>query len=323
MQQPRFSGILSAARRISPFVLRTPLELSGPLSEVLGAPVYVKMENLQPGGSFKVRGAASRMLVLSDDEKKSGLITASSGNHARAVATMARHLGLDVTVVMPETAPVVKVEACRCLGACVMLSGADYDRAEEKAHEIARVTGRTYVHAFLDPVVVEGQGTAGLEIVQDLPGIEQVIVPAGGGGLICGVGLAVKSIVPGARVIGVQGDTSPAWFESWHAGQVMSPPVLPTLADGTAGGISQYTFGLAREWAGDFILVTEEQIKQAIRFMVETHRTILEGAGALGVAAILAHHPGIQSRPTAVVLTGQNIDFAKLADIICDTGDQR
>lgn len=318
MQQPSFSGILSAAKRISPFVRRTPLQLSEPLSEVLGAPVYIKMENLQPGGSFKLRGAASRMLVLSDDEKRRGLITASSGNHARAVAIMARHLGLDATVVMPETAPLVKVEACRSLGARVIIAGDDYDRAEEKAHEIARDTGRSYVHAFLDPIVVEGQGTLGLEIVQDLPGIEQVIVPAGGGGLTCGVGLAAKSVAPGARVVGVQGDTSPAWFESWHAGQVMSPPVLPTLADGTAGGISQYTFDLAKKWADDFILVTEQLIRQAIRFMVERHRTILEGAGALGVAAILSRHPGIESRPSAVVLTGQNIDFAKLVDIICD-----
>jgi len=299
------------------------MPLSEPLSEALGAPVYVKMETLQPGGSFKLRGAASRMLVLTGEEKRRGLITASSGNHARAVAIMARHLGLEAAVVMPESAPPVKVDACRNLGAQVMLAGADYDQAEERAHDIARVTGRFYVHAFLDPVVVEGQGTTGLEIIQDFPETEQVIVPAGGGGLICGVGVAVKSVAPGARVVGVQGDTSPAWFESWRSGRVMSPPVFPTLADGTAGGISQHTFDLAKKWADDFILVTEEQIKHAIRFMVERHRIILEGAGALGVAAILARHPSIQSRPSVIVLTGQNIDFEKIAAIIRDGDDPR
>ncbi|MDP2858436.1 MAG: threonine/serine dehydratase [Bacillota bacterium] len=313
-----FSGVLSAARRIERFVLRTPLVFSDPLSEALGAPVHIKMENFQAGGSFKLRGAASRMLLLTDDEKRHGLITASSGNHARAVAIMARHLGLDVVVVMPDNAPAVKVEASRRLGAQVVLAGADYDRAEDHAHGMARARGRFYIHAFMDPVVIEGQGTVGLEIIQDLPGVEQVIVPAGGGGLICGVAVAIKAVAPGARIVGVQGVTSPAWYESWRAGRVVDPPVLPTLADGTAGGISQYTFDLARKWVDDFLLVSEEQIRHAVRFMVERHRIILEGAGALGVAAVLAGHPGIRKRPSAIVLSGQNIDHEKLLGIICE-----
>lgn len=323
MQQVTFSGVLSAARRIERFVLRTPLAFSDPLTEALGAPVYIKMENFQAGGSFKLRGTAARMLVLSDDEKRRGLITASSGNHATAVAIMSRHLGLDAVVVMPENAPAVKVEASRRLGAQVVLAGADYDRAEEHAHQMARASGRFYVHAFQDPVVIEGQGTAGLEIVQDFPEVEQVIVPAGGGGLICGVAVAIKAVAREARITGVQGDTSPAWFESRRAGRVMDPPVLETLADGTAGGISQYTFDLAKKWVDDFLLVSEEQIRHAIRFMVERHRIILEGAGALGVAAVLAGHPGIRKRPSAIVLSGQNIDHKKLLGIICEGVPQR
>jgi threonine dehydratase len=203
------------------------------------------------------------------------------------------------------------------MGAQVVLAGAGYDRAEEHAHGLARQSGRLYIHAFMDPVVIMGQGTVGLEIIQDLPEVEQVIVPAGGGGLICGVAVAIRTVSAGARVVGVQGETSPAWYESWRAGRVLDPAVLPTLADGTAGGISQYTYDLARQWVDDFLLVSEEEIRQAIRFMVRAHRLILEGAGALGVAAVLARHPGIQKRPSVIVLTGQNIDHDRLLGIIC------
>lgn len=310
------AGVFSAAGRIRPFIRRTPLEYSLPLSKLLGAEAYLKLENLQVTGSFKVRGAASRMLLMTGRERESGVISASSGNHAQAVAMMAARLGIDAMIVVPESAPQVKIENTRRYGAAVVVTGADYDESEVRAWEIQKRTGRTYIHAFIDPQVVAGQGTVGLELMEERPAIQQVLVPAGGGGLAIGVAIAVKSINPSAQVIGVTSDTSPAWTESRRAGRVVNPPVFPTLADGTAGGIAEYTFDLAASWVDDFILVSEQDIRHAVAWMLDNHHYIIEGAAALGLAAVLSAHPCVQKLETAVVLTGQNIDTAQLLTVL-------
>ena len=305
-----------AYTRIREHIRTTPLEYSSALSRLFGETCHLKLENLQNTGSFKIRGAANKMLTLREQELAAGVICASSGNHARAVAHMAAVLGANALVVVPFATPKTKVNAVRDLGAQVIVQGDSYDEAERYAWQLQRETGRVFIHAFTDPDVIAGQGSVALEIMQQLPQFTQVVVPAGGGGLITGMAVALKNLMPHARIIGVSSEASPSWPESRRASKVVSPPVLPTLADGTAGDIAEYTFNLAAKYVDEFILVREASIAHAIRWMATEHHQIIEGAAALALAAALEQHPSLSKVPTIAVLTGQNIDMSTFCECL-------
>ncbi|PZN12920.1 MAG: threonine ammonia-lyase [Bacillota bacterium] len=310
-------AIREAAATIAGFVHRTPLLGSAAFSELAGTDVYLKLENLQKTGSFKVRGAFNRLARLEPAARGQGVICASAGNHAQGVAMAGARLGIPVTVVMPETAPTTKVVATRGYGAEVVLYGQGYDQAYEKAMEIATARGLTFIHAFDDPLVVAGQGTVGLEILEDLPDVETVVVPVGGGGLIAGIAIAVKEQRPDVRVVGVQAAGAPALVRSFRQGRLETIERARTLADGLAVKTPrELTFRLICRYVDDMVTVSEEEIARAILLLLERAKLVAEGAGAAALAALLHHKVERPGRRTAVVVSGGNIDVNLLARII-------
>jgi threonine dehydratase len=309
--------IRAARARLSGRVLATPCRLSARLSERLGNPVYLKLESLHPTGSFKERGACNRILLLSDTERARGVIAASAGNHAQAVARHAAALGIRATVVMPETTPLVKVTAARRLGAEVVLHGQSYDEASERALELVREQGLTLIHPFDEPDVIAGQGTIGLELLEQLPDVAAVVVPIGGGGLIAGVSVAVKALAPNVRVHGVESRTFPGMK---HAVEESSPPSIlggKSIADGIAvRRVGQLTRRLVAACVDDIALVEEEEIAEAILFLLEADKTVAEGAGAVGVAALMHARTPPVTGPIAVVVSGGNIDVNLVSRVI-------
>jgi threonine dehydratase len=310
--------IVQAARaRLSGRVLSTPCRQSARLSERLGNPVYLKLESLHPTGSFKERGACNRLLLLTESERARGVIAASAGNHAQAVARHARALGIRATVVMPETTPLVKVTSARRLGAEVVLHGQSYDDASEHALALVAEQGMTLIHPFDDPGVIAGQGTIGLELLEQVPDLDVVVVPVGGGGLVAGVGVAVKALAPHVRVFGVESRTFPGMKQAVE--QSSPPPILggKSIADGIAvRRVGRLTRSLVARTVEDIVLVGEEEIAEAILFLLEADKTVAEGAGAVGVAALLhARIPG-GARSLAVVVSGGNIDVNLMSRII-------
>jgi threonine dehydratase len=309
--------IRAARTRLSGRVLSTPCRLSTRLSERLGNPVYLKLESLHPTGSFKERGACNRILLLSEAERARGVIAASAGNHAQAVARHAAALGIRATVVMPETTPLVKVTAARRFGAHVVLHGQSYDEASERALELVREQGLTLIHPFDDADVIAGQGTIGLELLEQVPDVAAVVVPIGGGGLIAGVGVAVKALAPGVRVYGVESRTFPGMK---HAVEQSSPPSIPggkSIADGIAvRRVGRLTRLLVTRSVDEIALVEEEEIAEAILFLLEADKTVAEGAGAVGVAALMHARFPQGSGPVAVVVSGGNIDVNLISRVI-------
>lgn len=318
---PALADIYAARRRIAGIAIRTPLLRSASLSDRCGAEVCLKLENVQQTGSFKLRGAANRLLSLSDEERARGVIAVSSGNHGRAVATVAAQTGIHAVICLAETAARNKVEAIRRTGAEVILAGATYDEAAARAVELQRRRGLIFIHPFDDPCVIAGQGTIGIELLEDLPNIDTAIVPLSGGGLISGVALALKSANPALRVIGVSMERAPVMVESLRAGKVLELAEKPTLADALAGGITgldgvhnAYTFRLCQQLVDQTALVSEDEIASAMAFMLEAHHLVVEGGGAVGIAALLAGKvtPGLH---TAAIISGGNVDIPLLVDI--------
>jgi threonine dehydratase len=308
--------VRAAAKRVYALAVRTPLIRNQPLTDVLGARTYLKAEILQRTGSFKVRGATNRLAVLADAEKHAGVITASAGNHAQGVALAAATLGIPCTIVMPREASLAKVQATRSYGVEVVLEGGDYAEAAEHARLLAGESGRTFIPAFNDPLVIAGQGTIALEIIDDLPDVGQVVVPVGGGGLAAGVALAVKSLRPGCRVIGVQVESAPAAYHSYHSGAVEQHKVESTIADGIAvGAPGDWTLPVLRECLDGIVLVDDEAVASAMLFLAERCKLVVEGAGATGVAALLK---GVVQpvENTVAILSGGNIDIHLLHEVI-------
>lgn len=309
--------IQQARARLSGRVLSTPCRKSMRLSERLGISIYLKLESLQPTGSFKERGACNRLLLLSDAEKARGVIAASAGNHAQAVARHARALGIDATVVMPETTPLVKMSSARHLGAEVVLYGQSYDEAAEHALELAEERALTFVHAFEDLDVIAGQGTIGLELLEQVPDLDTVVVPVGGGGLIAGIGTAVKGLAPGVRVYGVESRTFPGMKRAMEQSQ---PPSLlggKTIADGIAvRRVGRLTRGIVAECVDGVVLVDEDEIAEAILLLLEGDKTVAEGAGAVGVAAVVHERIPAGARSLAIVVSGGNIDVNLMSRVI-------
>jgi threonine dehydratase len=303
-----------AATRLAGIVRRTPLWPSVALTELTGVPVSLKCESLQRTGSFKLRGASN--MLATAEPRPAGVVAASAGNHAQGVALAARELGLPATVVMPRGAPLVKRRATRGYGAVIELVDGPLAACQTRARALAEERGLLYVPPYDHPQIVAGQGTVGLELTDDAPDVETVLVPAGGGGLLAGVALAVKARHPCARVIGVQTQAMPGIAESLAAGEPRQLPARHTIADGVAvAGPSALTLELIRRHVDAVVMVSEEAVARALLFLLERSRLVAEGAGALGVAALLGGHVEVRGHTVAVV-SGGNIDVNLLGRLV-------
>jgi threonine dehydratase len=298
-----------AAREVLEGVVRpTPMEFSRALSERVGGPVFLKCENLQRAGSFKIRGAYTRMSRLTDEEKARGVVAASAGNHAQGVALAAQLLGLRSTVFMPTGAPIPKLLATRGYGAHVELTGLTVDEALVAARRFSEETGAVLIHPFDHADIVAGQGTVGLEILEECPDVRTVVVCTGGGGLLGGIATAIKSQRPDVRVIGVQAEHAAAYPASIAAGHPVPLAKMTTMADGIAVGCpGEVPYALVRELVDDVCTVSEESLSKALLFLIERAKLVVEPAGAAGVAALLSDATAVEA-PVAVVLSGGNID---------------
>ena len=317
--------IYVARRRIAPTVRRTPLIASPLLGEHIGAPVYLKLENIQETGAFKLRGAANKILSLTADEKERGVIAFSSGNHGLAVTTVARQLDINAVICISERVPSTKVDAIKRLDAEVVLYGKSQDEAEEHSFRIQEERGLTMIPPSDDPFVVAGQGTIGLELLEDLPEIDTVIVPLSGGGLISGIALALKSADRAIRVIGVSMERAPVMYHSLRAGKPVKMEEEETMADGLVGGIgldNRYTFRMVQEYVDDTVLVSEEEIARAMVLALEEHHLVVEGAGAVGIAALLYGRVRDIGRNVLVVISGGNVDLPLLLEIAHSRGSR-
>ena len=309
--------IKQAEQRIRNFIYFSPCQLSAALSEMTGQQVYLKLDNLQRTGAFKERGALNRILLLSEDEKRRGVIAASAGNHAQAVAYHATQRGVLARIVMPLMTPLVKISATRGFGADVILHGANYDEACHEALRLCDAEGMTFLHPFDDPAVINGQGTIGLELLQQVQGLQAVVVPIGGGGLISGVACALKESNPAIRVVGVQTERLPSMLRAIDHGGPVTLPAEATIADGIAvRRAGDLTLPQVERYVDEIVTVDEEEIANAIMVLLEREKTLAEGAGAVALAALLQKKTSLKAERTAVLVCGGNIDVSLLARII-------
>lgn len=311
-QVPTLVDIQAARLRIAGQVLRTKVRRSAALSDRMGVPVWLKLEHHQTTGSFKLRGATNAVRSLSPDARAKGLVTVSSGNHGRALAQAAAENGVRCVVCLSQLVPQNKVVAIRLLGAEVRVAGATQDEAQEVAERLAADEGLVFVPPFDDAAIVAGQGTIGLEIVEDVPDAEQVVVPLSGGGLAAGIGVAVKGVRPAIRVIGVSMERGPAMHASLQAGHPVPVEELPTLADALGGGIglsNRFTFPILLRLLDGTVLLSEAEIAAGIRAAQQLESEMLEGGGAVAIGALLAAKLAPKG-PTVLVLSGRNIDPA-------------
>lgn len=309
--------IYLARDRLVGIARRTPLDYSTTFSKVTGNAVYLKLENMQKTGSFKIRGAYNKVMNLGKADRDLGVIAASAGNHAQGVAYAAAMAGIPCTVVMPAGAPISKVMATQGYGAEVILAGGGYDEAYQLARKLQSKGGAVFVHGFNDPDVIAGQATIALELLEELPDVEAVLVPVGGGGLLAGIAFALKEIKPSVRVIGVQAEGAPAMYCSYIEGRLQKVKGAGTFADGIAvrkpGDI---TFALIKHYVDEFVTVDDEEIASAILMLLERSKIVVEGAGAVGLAALIHNKTTLENVKTAVILSGGNIDVNILSIII-------
>jgi len=312
------AAIRDARERISDVALHTPLHPSHTFSERTGADVHLKLETFQRTGAFKIRGATNKIRLLSESERDAGVVTASAGNHAQGVALAAQQSDVDATVVMPEFAPISKIQATEGYGAEVVLHGVDYDEAQTRAHELAEQEGYTYLHAFDDEDVMAGQGTIGLELVEDLPELDTVVVPIGGGGLIAGIATAVKAELPDARVVGVQAEGAASVPQSLEAGEIVARNEVDTIADGIATRrVGGKPFEVIQERVDEVVTVDDAEIATAMVDLLERGKALVEGAGAVPLAAVLGEKFDYGADETIVpALCGGNIDLNLLTTVV-------
>jgi threonine dehydratase len=312
------TDIRAAAKRIEGAVLRTPCTPSVALSEITGGTIFCKFENLQRTGSFKERGARNALLLLNDEQQTRGVIAASAGNHASALSYHGKLLGIPVTVVMPQFAPLMKVRTCERMGARVVLQGGDIGEAREVATQFVREQGLTYINGFDDPAIIAGQGTLGLEIVEQVPDCDAVLVPVGGAGLIAGVALAIKSVRPQTQIIGVQAERAASFDAALKQGAPVQIQLKPTLADGLAvPRVGDNAFAIARRLVDKTVVVSEHMTALAVLRLVELEKSVVEGAGATPLAALLSGQlPELRGRKVVLPLCGGNIDTNMLGQII-------
>ena len=313
----QLADIRAAAARIADAIYRSPCPYSLSLNRWSGCEVYCKLDHLQLTGSFKERGARNKLMQLSAEQKKAGVIAASAGNHALALAYHGHELGINVTVIMPRYAPLVKVGNCRSFGANVLLEADSFAEAYRKAQQMAADEGMLFIPGFDDPDIIAGTGTLGLEILKDVPDVDAVIVPVGGGGLIAGIGLAIKSIAPQVRIIGVEPINAPTMHSSLAAGKVVEVATHPTLADGLAvGRAGEMCLAIAREVVDELQLVDEPRIAQAVLRLLEMEKMVIEGAAAVPLTALMPTPQSLKRKKVVLVLCGGNIDVIVISRII-------
>ncbi len=304
--------IKDARKALKPLIKKTALKYSHFLSSICQGTIYLKLENNQISHSFKIRGAFNKILKLTLEEKQKGIITCSSGNHGLATAIAAKKLNVAAKIVIPETTPRKKVDKIKKYNVDLVLYG-DYDEAEQKALELSCKEGKTYISPYNDVDIIAGQGTIGLEILEEFPEVEKVLAPVGGGGLCAGVAIAMKNKNRAIEVIGVQSEASPVMYESLRAGKILKSEELKiqsSLADGLSGGIEEgsVTFKVAQKNVDEIVLVKEETIKEAIRLLWEKDVQVVEGAGAVGPAVVIENKEHFKNKKTVIILSGGNID---------------
>jgi len=310
-------NILEARRKIGNFAIRTPTYHSAIFSQKTRAEVHLKLECFQPVGVFKIRGAINKICNLSPSELHKGLVTSSSGNHGLSVAYTAKIFGVKAIIVVPESAVKEKVESIKSYGAKAVKYGESYDEAHSEAVRIQMETGATFVHPFNDNFVIAGQGTVGLELLEDVPDLDTIIVPVGGGGLISGICVAAKAINPNIRIVGVQPEGSPAVYKSWKAGKIVEVDSVNTAADGLAAKKPlDLTFGIIRKYVDDFLLVTEREIGQGVLALLQDAHVLTEPSGAASSAALLFKYHPQRKEKIAVIVSGANISVSYLASLL-------
>lgn len=302
--------IKKANETIKGSLKRTPVVECPTLKEITGNNIFFKLENLQRTGSFKLRGALNKIANLTEKEKKRGVIASSAGNHAQGVALGALEQGIKATIVMPATAPISKIAATRGYGATVVLEGEVYDDAYRKACEIQKETGATFLHPFDDKYVMAGQGTIGLEILEDIPDVDVVLVPIGGGGIIAGISKAIKSLKPDVKIIGVEAENAASMQEALKLGSASEIKTSPTIADGIAvRKVGEKTFEVVKECVDEIVTVSDDDVSRAILFLMEKSKIVAEGAGATAVAAVLSGKVKGKNKKVCAVISGGNIDI--------------
>jgi len=320
-------AVREARRRIAPHVRHTPLVRSAWLSKATGADVWLKLETLQPTSAFKVRGAFNAAMRLKEEQDRGGedtaangsgaaFVTASAGNHGMALATAAKAAGLPCVVFTPADAPKVKLDKIAAAGAQLFATSRNYDEAERAAKDYAAATGGRFISPYTHPDVIAGGGTVACELIEDAPALDVVVVPMGGGGLISGIGVALSGLAPGCRLVGVEAAANAVFFGSRAAGRIVEIPVGPTIADGLGGNLEPgaVTFDYVQRHVRDIVVVPEDAIRAAIGDLAAHDHLIVEGAAAVGVAALATNSVlDLAGRTVAVVLTGANIDRARLA----------
>lgn len=319
MKTPTLSDVREAAKRIENHVTRTPLRLSHHLSEIAGREVRLKMETMQDTGAFKLRGATNALLNLPEDVRARGVATMSSGNHGRGLAFASRNLGVPCTVYMSELVPSVKVEAIRALGADVVIAGPSQETADVAVLEHVERDGVTYVHAFDQPDIIAGQGTLGLEILEDMPDTASVLIPLSGGGLFAGVAMAMKSLNENTHTVGITMENGPAMIDSLQAGHPVPVNEVKSLADalgGTIGLQNELSFNMTKRYIDETALVNEDEIADAMRALFFKDQVVAEGGGAVGVAALLSGRLNLPDGPVAIVISGCNVEMTKFLEIM-------
>jgi threonine dehydratase len=312
------ADIVAATNRIAEGIYLSPCPESIPLSEICRGRIFCKLDYLQRTGSFKERGARNALLLLDEAQQRRGVISASAGNHALGLAYHGKLLGIGVTVVMPRYAPLIKRTTCLKLGAKIILHGETFGEAYEHARQLAADEGLVYIHGFNDPAIIAGQGTIALEILEQVPDVEAIVVPIGGAGLMAGIALAVKSITPKVRLVGVEPARAAGFSASLAAGHVVRAPVEPTLADGLAvGKVGELAFEIARSRVERVVTVSEEELALAMLRLVELEKSVVEGAGAAPLAALMTgKFPELDGLRTVIILSGGNVDPLMLSRVI-------
>ncbi len=323
---PEMKDVLKAARFLEGRIRKNPVEKSYPLSDMAGSEVFLKWENQQLCGSFKVRGALNKMYSLTSQERSRGVITASSGNHAQGVAMAASLLGVRAVICVPGSCPETKREAILSRGSGLVdlrVIGRFYDEAEAEAKAVAERDGLVYVSAYEDHHIVSGQGTLGLEFLMEVPDLDLLIVPISGGGLISGVATAARALRPGIEVIGVHASANPSWKVAWENGAVVPVAESDTYADALSGAASGILFPLVRKIVSGLSDVSEREIAKAIVFLHSNHHQVVEGAGTVGVAALMARRIETSGRKTGIVISGGNISDGTILKAYKEAGDAK